>query len=65
MGIQHLYYPLDQEDRKVYRAWQRRGVAFLALILVAIVAVCAVLALDASIAPEHRIAPYQQQGLYP
>ena len=60
-----LYYQLNQEDRKIYAAWLRMVVAFWALILVAIVAVCTVLALDGSMAPEQRIAPYQQQGVFP
>jgi uncharacterized membrane protein len=65
MHVQHLYYHLNQEDRKVYTAWLRMAVAFWALILVAMVAVCTVLALDRSITPERRIAPYQQQGVFP
>lgn len=36
-----------------------------ALILVFIVAVCTVLALDASVTPEQRIATYQQSGIFP
>ncbi len=60
-----LYYQLNQEDQKVYTAWLRMVVAFWALMLVAVVAVCAVLALDGSMTPEQRIAPYQQQGVFP
>jgi hypothetical protein len=60
-----LYYQLNQEDRKVYTAWLRMVVAFWALILIAMAAVCTVLALDDSMTPEQRIAPYQQQGVFP
>jgi hypothetical protein len=60
-----LYYQLNQEDQKVYTAWLRMVVAFWAFILVAMVAVYGVLALDGSMTPEQRIAPYQQQGLFP
>jgi hypothetical protein len=60
-----LYYQLNQEDRKAFTEWLRMVVAFWAVILVAIVAVCTVLALDGSMTPEERIAPYQQQGLFP
>jgi hypothetical protein len=60
-----LYYQLNQEDQKVYTAWLRMVVAFWALILIATVAVCTVLALDGSMTPEQRMAPYQEQGLFP
>ncbi len=60
-----LYYQLNHDDQKVYTAWLRTVVAFWALILVAIVAACTVLALDGSMTPEQRIAPYQQQGVFP
>ena len=65
MQMQHLYYKLNQEDRKVYTEWLRRVVAFWALTLVAIVAVCTALALDGSMTPEQRMALYQQQGSFP
>ena len=65
MQMQHVYSELNQEDRKVYTAWLRKVVAFWALVLVAIIAVCTVLALDGSSTPEQRIAPHQQQGLFP
>jgi hypothetical protein len=65
MRMQRLYYEFDAEDRKVYTAWLRKTLASWALILVLVVALCTVLALDASTTPELRIAPYQQSGLFP
>lgn len=65
MQMQHLYYKLDSEDRKVYTAWLQKVTALWALILVAMVAICAVSTLDALTTPELRIAPYQQSGLFP
>jgi hypothetical protein len=65
MQMQHLYYQLNQEDQKVYRAWLRTVIVFWASILVSIVAVCTVLTLDDSMTPEQRIAPFQQQALFP
>jgi hypothetical protein len=65
MRMHHLYYELDAEDRKVYTAWLKRTFAPWAFILIAIVTVCAVLALDAPTMVEQRIAPYQQSGVFP
>jgi hypothetical protein len=65
MRMQRLYYEFDAEDRKVYIAWLRKIVALWALILVAVVAVCAVLSLDASITTAERIAAIQQSGAFP
>lgn len=65
MQMQHLYYQLTQEDQKVYTAWLRMVVVFWASILLVIVAVCTILTLDGSMTPEQRLAPFQQQGLFP
>jgi len=65
MRLQRLYYEFNAEDRKVYTAWLGRIVALWALILVAVVVLCTVLSLDASMTTAERIAPLQQSGAFP
>jgi hypothetical protein len=65
MRMQRRYYELNAEDRKVYTAWLRKIIALWALIFVAVVGVCTVLSLDASMTTAQRIAPLQQAGVFP
>jgi hypothetical protein len=65
MRVQHLYCEFNAGDRKVYATWLRGTLGAWALIVVLMAAVCTVLALDVSITPEQRIAPYQQSGVFP
>jgi hypothetical protein len=65
MQTQHLYYQLNRVDREVYTAWLRKVAVMWAFIFLAMTAVYAVSALDASMTPEFRISPYQQSGLFP
>jgi hypothetical protein len=44
---------------------QRKSLWVWAFILVVAVVVCTTLALDASMTPAERIAPYQQSGMFP
>jgi len=60
--MQLLYHELNAEDRSVYTAWCRKVFAFWGFIAVV---VCTVLALDASITQEQRIAASQQSGTFP
>jgi hypothetical protein len=64
MPMLRLYHELNAEDRKVYTAWLRKISALWCFIVVAGVAVCTLLALDASGTPEQRIAAYQS-GPFP
>jgi hypothetical protein len=65
MPMQRLYYELNAEDRKVYTAWVRKTFALWSLIVVAVVALCTVRVLDASVTPEQRTATYQQSEASP
>ena len=62
MQMHRLYNGLNAEDRNVYFAWRRKIVAFWCFIAVM---VCTVLALDASVTPEQRVAAFQQSGMFP
>ena len=65
MPMQRLYNGLNAEDRSVYIAWRRKIFAFWCFIAVF---VCTVLALDASVTPEQRVAAVaasQQSGTFP
>jgi hypothetical protein len=63
MAIHHTYNELDADDKKVYIAWLKGTLAFWALTSVFVV--CTVLALDASMTTEQRIAISQQSGALP
>lgn len=62
MQMQRSYKGLNAEDRSVYVAWRRK--IFMFWCFVAVV-VCAVVALDASLTPEQRLAVSQQSGTFP
>jgi hypothetical protein len=61
MPMQALY-EFEVTDRT---GWLSKTLAPYALFLVLMVVVCTVLALDASLAPERRIATFQQSGVFP
>jgi len=61
MRMQRVY-EFDVEHRS---DWLSKTLAPCALILVLLVVVCTVLALDASMTPEQRIAIFQQSGVFP
>jgi hypothetical protein len=61
MRMQRVY-EFDVDHRS---EWLSKTLAPSALILVLMVVVCTVLALDASMMPEQRIAIFQQSGVFP
>jgi hypothetical protein len=58
-------FQLNDEDRRVYETWRRNLILLWAFIVGAMVIICTVLALDATVTPEQRALLIQQSGGYP
>jgi hypothetical protein len=55
-------YEFEAEKRS---GWPSKTVSTCALILALVVVACTVLALDASLTVEQRVASFQQSGVFP